>query len=53
MSVVAIRKREFVSMIKEPANRTFTWKTEHHSKLDKKFYSSQEFTVELLKWYYY
>ncbi|XP_050284968.1 uncharacterized protein LOC126724496 isoform X2 [Quercus robur] len=43
-------KRQCVSMIREPPNRTMTWKIEKFSTLDKSFYYSQEFTVEGLKW---
>jgi hypothetical protein len=43
-------KRECVSMIKEPADRTFTWKIESFSTQDDEFYYSQEFTVGDLQW---
>uniref|UniRef100_A0A7N2LE54 MATH domain-containing protein n=1 Tax=Quercus lobata TaxID=97700 RepID=A0A7N2LE54_QUELO len=43
-------KRQFVSMIREPPDRTMTWKIEKFSTLDKSYYYSQEFTVGGLKW---
>ncbi|KAL4599785.1 hypothetical protein ACB092_11G151800 [Castanea dentata] len=43
-------KRQCISMIREPPNRTMTWKIEKFSTLDERFYCSQEFTVEGLKW---
>ena len=45
-------KRQFVSMIREPPDRTMTWKIENFSTLDKIFYYSPEFTVQGLKWYF-
>ncbi|XP_075645566.1 uncharacterized protein LOC142616639 [Castanea sativa] len=42
-------KRQCISMIREPPNRTMTWKIEKFSTLDESFYCSQEFTVEGLK----
>lgn len=44
------RKRECVFMIKEPADRTLTWKIERFSTLVNLFYYSQEFTVGDFKW---
>ena len=47
-------KQECVSMIKEPTTSIpRSWKIENFSTLDKESYSSAEFTVEDLQWYFY
>ena len=43
-------KRQCLSFIEEPYNRTFTWKIERFSTLNEKYYNSQEFTVGNSKW---
>ncbi|KAL0007658.1 hypothetical protein SO802_009160 [Lithocarpus litseifolius] len=44
-------KREFLTMIKEPLNRTMPWKIENFSSLDKVTYYSKIFQVGDVKWY--
>ena len=44
-------KLECVSMTKQPANSTLTWKIENFSALDEESYS-QEFTVADSQWYF-
>ena len=44
-------KREFLTMIREPLNRTMTWKIENFLSLDKVTYYSRIFQVGDVKWY--
>ena len=44
-------KRECLTMIKEPPNRTMTWKIDNFSSLNKVTYYSRIFHVRDLKWY--
>ncbi|KAM4072014.1 hypothetical protein ACB094_11G105200 [Castanea mollissima] len=43
-------KREFLTMIREPLNRTMTWKIENFSSLDRVTYYSRIFQVGDVKW---
>ncbi|KAM3733229.1 hypothetical protein ACB098_11G119200 [Castanea mollissima] len=43
-------KQEFLTMIKEPLNRTMTWKIKNFSTLDQESYYSQIFQVGDVKW---
>ncbi|KAL4599765.1 hypothetical protein ACB092_11G150000 [Castanea dentata] len=43
-------KREFLTMIKEPLNRTMPWKIENFSSLDKVTYYSKIFQVGDVRW---
>ena len=44
-------KREILTMIKGPINRTMDWKIENFSSLDKVTYYSRIFQVGDVKWY--
>ncbi|KAK7817614.1 hypothetical protein CFP56_042630, partial [Quercus suber] len=44
-------KREVLTMIKDPLNRTMAWKIENFSSLDKVTYCSRIFQVGDVKWY--